>query len=48
MINVLHLLWIIPSSMALGAATLICISMAIISKEADKELERMEKENYDN
>lgn len=48
MINALHLLWIIPSSMVLGAAVLICVSMAVISKEADEELERMERENYDN
>ena len=47
MINVLHLLWIIPGSMALGVATLICISMAVISKEADEERERMERDIYD-
>ena len=48
MINALHLLWIIPSSMVLGAAMLICISMAVISKEADEKRERMERDIYDN
>ena len=48
MINALHLFWIVPCSMVLGAATLICISMAVICKEADEERERMERDIYDN
>ena len=37
MINVLHLIWIVPLSMMVGVVGVICYVCAIIGEEADEE-----------
>ena len=52
MINILHLIWIIPLSMIAGVCTFIVVSCVIIgkiSREEEEEIEKYIKESgYDN
>ena len=37
MINILHLLWIVPVSMIAGTAAVLFLACAIVGKEAEEE-----------
>ena len=41
MIDILHLIWIIPLSMILGAVVMICISCMIVGKMSEEEERRL-------
>jgi hypothetical protein len=40
MINILHLLWIIPISMIVGAAAFLFLACTIVGKEAEEEWQK--------
>ena len=41
MINILHLIWIIPLSMIFGAVAMICIACIIVGKKSEEEERRL-------
>ena len=43
MINALHLIWIIPLSIIVGAVGVICCACVVIGKEADEEEKRLKE-----
>ena len=43
MINILHLIWIIPLSMIFGAVAMICIACIIVGKNLKKKKEDFQK-----
>ena len=43
MIEAWHLIWVIPLSMIVGAIGIICYACIVVSKEADKEYERLKE-----
>ena len=43
MIEAWHLIWIIPLSMIVGFAGVICYACVVIGKEADEEYERLKE-----